>query len=76
MSTEMIMEEAMYLPNKTYRDHNLKIGVKRISESGGKSLMQARDHYFITQICIFVLLNTLPDRFSSAFGNPLFRMSL
>ena len=29
MSTEMKMEEAMYIPNKTYQDHNLKIGVKK-----------------------------------------------
>ena len=29
MSTEMKMEEAMYLPNKTYQDHNLKIGAKK-----------------------------------------------
>ena len=29
MSTEMKMEEAMYLPNKTYHDHNLKIGLKK-----------------------------------------------
>ena len=38
--------------------------------------MQARDHYSTTQIRIFVLLNTLPDRFSSALGKPLFLMSL
>ena len=29
MSTEMKMEEVMHLPNKTYQDHNLKIGVKK-----------------------------------------------
>ena len=28
MSTDMKMEEAMYLANKTYQDHNLKIWVK------------------------------------------------
>ena len=30
------MEEAMYLLNKTYQDHNLKIGVKKIVEMAGK----------------------------------------
>ena len=29
MSAEMKMEEAMYLPNKKYQDHDLKIGVKK-----------------------------------------------
>ena len=29
MSTEMKIEEAMYLPNKTYQDHKLKIVVKK-----------------------------------------------
>ena len=29
MSTEMKMEEAMYSLNKTYQDHNLKMGVKK-----------------------------------------------
>ena len=29
MSMEIKMEEAMYLPTKTYQDHNLKIGVKK-----------------------------------------------
>ena len=29
MSTQMKMEEAMYSLNKTYQDHNLKIGVKK-----------------------------------------------
>ena len=29
MSTEMKIEEAMYSLNKTYQDHNLKIGVKK-----------------------------------------------
>ena len=38
--------------------------------------MQASDHYFTTQISIFLLLNNLTDSFSSALGNPLFRMSL
>ena len=76
MSTEMKMAKAMYLRNRTYQDHNLKIGVKRISENGRKTLMQASDHYFITQISIFLLLNNLTDSFSSALGNPLFRMSL
>ena len=56
MSTDMKMEEAMYLQNKTYQDHNLKIGVKkRISENGGKTSMQASDHYFTTKISIFLL---------------------
>ena len=38
--------------------------------------MQASDQYFITQISFFLLLNNLTDSFSSAFGYPLFRMSL
>ena len=38
--------------------------------------MQASDHYFITQISIFLLLNNLTDSFSSALGNPFFRTSL
>ena len=76
MSTEMKMEVAMYLPNKTYHDHNLKSWVKKNSENGGKTLMLASDHYFTTQISIFLLLNNSTDRFSSALGNPLFRMSL
>ena len=38
--------------------------------------MQASDHYFTTQISIFLLLNNLTDRFSSVLGNVLFRMSL
>ena len=46
VSTQMKMKEAMYSMNKTYQDHNLKIGVKRISENGGKTLMQICDHYF------------------------------
>ena len=29
MSTEMKIKEAMYSMNKTYQDHNLKIGVKK-----------------------------------------------
>ena len=29
MSTEIKMEEAMSLPNNTYQDHNLKLGVKK-----------------------------------------------
>ena len=29
MSTQMKMKEAMYSMNKTYQDHNLKIGVKK-----------------------------------------------
>ena len=29
MSTEMKMEKAMYSLNKTYQDHDLKIGVKK-----------------------------------------------
>ena len=29
MSAEMKMEEAMYLPNEKYQDHDLKIGVKK-----------------------------------------------
>ena len=29
MPTEMKMKEAMYSMNKTYQDHNLKIGVKK-----------------------------------------------
>ena len=29
MSTEMKMKEAMYSMNKTYQDHNVKIGVKK-----------------------------------------------
>ena len=29
MSTDMKMEEAMYLQNKTYQDNNLNIGVKK-----------------------------------------------
>ena len=55
MSTEMKMGEAMYLLNKTYQDHNLKIGVlkKSISENGGKTLMQVSDHYFTTQVYFF-----------------------
>ena len=53
-----------------------RLGLKRISENGGKTLMQASDHYFITKISIFLLLNNLTDRFSSALGNPFFRMSL
>ena len=55
----MKKKEAMYSMNKTYQDHNLKIGVKRISENGGKTLMQICDHYFTTQICIFFLLKQL-----------------
>ena len=51
----------MYSLNKTYQDHNLKIGVKNISENGGKTLMQVSDHYFTTQICIFLLLKQ-PNR--------------
>ena len=70
------MEEAMYLPYETYQDHNLKMGLKRISENGGKTLIQASDRYFITQISTFLLLNNLTDSFSSALGYPLFRMSL
>ena len=76
MSKEIKMEVAMFLPNKTYQDHNLKIWVKRISENGGKTLMQASDHYYTTQISIFLLLNNLTDRFPSALGNLFFRMSL
>ena len=76
MTTDMKKEEAMYLPTKRYQDHNLKIGVKRISENGGKILMQASDHYFTTQISIFLLYYNLTDSFSSVLGNPLFRMSL
>ena len=72
----MKMDEGMYLPNKTYQDHNLKIGLKRISENGGKTLMQASDHYLTTQLSIFLLLDNLTASFSSALGNPLFRMSL
>ena len=41
-----------------------------------KTLMQASDRYFTTQICIFLLLNNLTDSFSFALGNPLSRMSL
>ena len=29
VSTQMMMKEAMYSMNKTYQDHNLKIGVKK-----------------------------------------------
>ena len=29
VSTQMKMKEAMYSMNKTYQDHNLKIGVKK-----------------------------------------------
>ena len=52
------MEEALYSMNKTYQDHNLKFGFKRISENDGKTMMQVCDHYLITQICIFLLLST------------------
>ena len=38
--------------------------------------MQIRDHYFTTQICIFLLFNNLTDSFSFALQNPIFRMSL
>ena len=38
--------------------------------------MEASDHYFTTQISIYLLLNNLTDSFSSALGNPIFRMSL
>ena len=38
--------------------------------------MQASDHYFTTQICIFLLLNNLTDSFSFAIAMPFFRMSL
>ena len=38
--------------------------------------MQASDHYFTTQVSIFLLINNLTDSFSSALGNPLFRMGL
>ena len=57
MSTEIKMEEVMYSLNKTYQDDNLKMGLKRISEKNGKTLMQISDHYFTTQICIFLLFN-------------------
>ena len=76
MSTETKMEEAKYSLNKTYQDHNVRLGFKRISENSGKTLMQASDHYFTTQISIFFVLNNLTDSFSSALGYPLFRMSL
>ena len=35
MSAEMKMEEVMYSPNKTYTDHNLKIGVKKKAVARG-----------------------------------------
>ena len=76
MSAEMKMEEAMYLPNKNIRIMILRLGLKRISEKGEKTLMQASDHYFTTQVSIFLLINNLTDSFSSALGNPLFRMGL
>ena len=38
--------------------------------------MQASDHYFTTKVSIFLLINNLIDSFSSALGNPLFRMGL
>ena len=66
-----MVEEAMYLQNKTYQDI-----LKRISENGGKTSMQASDHYFTTQIGIFLLFYDLTDSFSSVLGNLLFRMSL
>ena len=53
-----------------------RLWLKRISENGEKTLMQESDHYFTTQRSIFLLLNNFTDSFSSALGNPLFRMSL
>ena len=38
--------------------------------------MQASDHYFTTQMSIFLLLYNLTDIFSSALGNSFFRLSL
>ena len=55
MSKQMQMEEEMFLANKKFQHHNLKMGFKRISENGGKMLMQVIDQYFTTKICIFLL---------------------
>ena len=46
----------MFLANKKFKDHNLKkMGFKRISENGGKMLMQLSDQYFTSQIFIYLL---------------------
>ena len=55
MSTDMKMKEVMYLPNKTYQDHNLKIGVKKNSwkwpkniDAGKWPLFYRSDKHFLT----------------------------
>ena len=37
VSTQMKMKEAMYSMNKTYQDHNLKIGFKKLVKMAGKN---------------------------------------